>query len=252
MKIKIIAILLFILILVSVVQAGDLEFQLSYGRWTMSPFVSYVERETENLIKTELIRLLDPFLPRDMYSTFQSVDLSSSEEILAFSLWYNFGKGSFSLGLKGEYFDFILPYSIYSEQSVNIFDYQLTRMETNGQGEVRLNSVILSLLSRWEIFSQSKFRFYLFGGLTLLPYNGEISLEQTTLLQTPVGDISYDGIYSETINTIRGWDDSIPSYLLSPTFGISLKYNLGRRLGIIADLYISQGTFLAAGLSFTL
>ncbi|GAG64217.1 unnamed protein product, partial [marine sediment metagenome] len=72
MKIKIIAILLFILILVSVVQAGDLEFQLSYGRWTMSPFVSYVERETENLIKTELIRLLDPFLPRDMYSTFQS------------------------------------------------------------------------------------------------------------------------------------------------------------------------------------
>ena len=218
----------------------------------MSPFVSFVERETENLIKSELTRLLDPIFPRDVYSTFQSVDISSSGEILTFSIWYNFGKSRFSLGFKGEYFNFKLPYSINSEQSVNIFDYQLISMETNGQGEVRLNSVMLSLLSRWRIFSLSKFRFYLFGGLTLLPYSGEISLEQTTLLQTPVGDISYDVIYSETINTIRGWDDSIPSYLLSPTFGISLKYNLGRRLGIIADLYISQGTFLAAGLSFTL
>jgi len=252
MKVKIIMLLLFTLIMVSVVQAGDLEFQLSYGRWTMSPFVSFIERETENLIKSELTRLLAPILPRDVYSTFQSVDLSSSGEILAFSIWYNFGKSRFSLGLKGEYYDFKLPYSINSEQSVNIFDYQLIQMETKGQGEVSLNSVMFSLLSRWEIFSMSKFRFYLFGGLTLLPYNGEISLEQTTLLQTPVGDISYDGIYSETIKNIRSWDDSIPSLLISPAFGICLKYDLVKRLGIIVDIYISQGTFISAGLALRL
>ena len=252
MRVKIITLLLFILILVSVVQAGELEFQLSYGRWTMSPFVSFVERETENLIKSELTRLLDPIFPRDVYSTFQSVDISSSGEILTFSIWYNFGKSRFSLGFKGEYFNFKLPYSINSEQSVNIFDYQLISMETNGQGEVRLNSVMLSLLSRWRIFSLSKFRFYLFGGLTLLPYSGEISLEQITLLQTPVGDISYDGNYSETIKNIREWDDSVPSLLISPVFGICLKYDLARRLGIIVDLNISQGTFVAVGLSITL
>jgi len=231
-------------------RAADLDFHLSYGRWTFSPFTSLVERETENLIKNELVRFVDTFLPRDAFSTLQTIDMSSSGQIVSFTLWYNINR--FSLGLETGLFEFNLPYTISAEQSIQFLNNELLGVYTEGSGEVRLSSVTFSLLTRWAVLSSPRFKLYLRAGMNLLPYAGEVSLDQRTVVETPLGDAEYTGRFSETIKNIRDWDEDIPTLLVSPTFGVNFQYNPMPRLGIFIGLSIHEGTFISAGICFSL
>lgn len=230
--------------------AQKVEFQLSYGGWSFSPFTTLVEREAENLIKDELTRVVDTVFAPDVFSTFESIDISSSGHMAALTMWINWGR--FSLGLESDYFEFTLPFTISAEQSVNFFATELLNVRTEGGGEVRLNSVMFSFLTRWAVVSTPRYKLFLRGGLNLMPFDGEISFNQRTVIATPLGNTEYAGVYSETIKNIRGWDEDIPALLLAPSFGINFQYNPFPRLGVFAGLAIHQGMYVAAGLAVTL
>ena len=234
----------------SLLTAEGFDLQLSYGRWTLSPYTSLVERESENLIKRELTRLVDSILPQDVFSTFEDINLSSSGEMVSCSLWYRFNR--FSLGLKGDYFEFDMPFTLSAEQSITFLDIELANVRTEGRGEVRLSALMVSLLARWEVLALSRFSLFVQGGLSALPYDGEVYLDQHTVIGTPLGDLEYSGDLSETIDNIRSWDEDIPSVLWAPVFGISGRYLVYRGLGVFLDVGFSQGTVVAAGLSFRL
>ncbi len=226
------------------------DIQFSYGLWTASPFGSHLERATENMIKKELERLMNSVLPPSAFSTLEDVALSSSGQQVSLSLWYKFSQ--FSLGIRGAYFRYKLPYTINLEQSISFLDYELVRVRTEGGGTVDLNSVMLSILARWEVFHSNRFRIHVHGGLTILPYDGDMSLDQTTTVQTPLGDVAYTGAFSETIQNIRTWDEDIPKMLFAPTFGLSTQYDIHSRIAIFLGLAFAEGTVLSAGLNFHL
>jgi hypothetical protein len=231
-------------------RAARFDINIAYGGWGLSPYTSLVERETESLIKDQLARVLDSVLPRDAISALADIDLSSSGRILSFALWYRFSR--FSLGLRTDYYEFAFPYSIRAEQTISFLDYELVRIKTQGGGDVDLSSVMLSLLSRWEVLETPQFGLFVHGGLNVFPYDGRIELQQTTTVTTPLGDAVYTGDLSETIKTIRRWSDEIPSMLFAPVFGLSALYRINPRIGVLLDLTFSQGTFLSGGLCFSL
>jgi hypothetical protein len=55
-----------------------------------------------------------------------------------------------------------------------------------------------------------------------------------------------------TLEELRRENDSVPAWSLSPALGASLHYRLGRTSRLVIDAGLSQGTFLAAGLSIDL
>lgn len=230
--------------------AQKVEFQLSYGGWSFSPFATLVEREAENLIKDELTRVVDTVFAPDVFSTFESIDISSSGRIAALTMWVNWER--FSLGLESDYFEFSLPFTISAEQSVSFFATELLNVQTDGHGEVHLHSVMFSFLTRWAVVSSPRYKLFLRGGLNLMPFDGEISFDQRTVVATPLGNAEYSGAYSETIKNIRGWDEDIPALLFAPSFGINFQYNPIPRLGVFAGVAIHQGWYVSAGLAVTL
>jgi hypothetical protein len=248
MKVRSLALLLCVCVAPCAFGENGFDLELSYGRWSLSPYTSLAERETENLIKRELTRVVDSFLPNDVFSSLESIDLSSSGQMVSFTLWYRFNR--LALGLKTDYFEFLMPFSISAQQSISFLDFALVDVRTEGRGEVRLSSVMLSFLARWEVLASSKFQLYLQGGLNVLPYSGEIYFTQTTTVRTPLGDAEYSGDFSETIKNIRSWDEDIPSLLWAPVFGAKIRYVIHPRVGLFLDMAFAQGTVLSAGLSF--
>ncbi|MFC2170159.1 hypothetical protein ACFLRM_06330, partial [Acidobacteriota bacterium] len=72
MRIKLVSFAIIILLLPSIIQAEKFDIQVSYGIWTLSPFTTIIEHESEDLIKQEFLEIVRPFLPEDIFSTFQS------------------------------------------------------------------------------------------------------------------------------------------------------------------------------------
>lgn len=251
MKLNVIFILTVFLLLSDISEAGKLELQISYGRWTLSPFTTVVERESEELIQKELRRLLSPSYPENVYSLYSpQVDLGSSGYFLSLAVWYNFANSPFSIGLKGQYFDFRVPFSAFIEQSFTILGQELIRIETRGEGDLKLSSISASVLGRWTFLLQPKFQLSVFGGLNLFPYKGTIFLDGQVLIRSPLGDVLYQQSDSPTLDDVRQWDDQIPSLLVSPELGLSFQYRFTRRVGVFIDVAISQGASVSLGMFF--
>ena len=90
MKTKIITGLTLFLILAILTQAQGVEFQLTYGRWSLSPFTTIVERESENMVRESYRRFVEDFLPGLALSSFLSrIELSSSGQYFSFAFWYS-------------------------------------------------------------------------------------------------------------------------------------------------------------------
>jgi len=251
MKLKGIFILTVILLLSDISEAGKLELQISYGRWTLSPFTTVVERESEELIQEELQRLLSPSYPENVYSLYSpQVDLGSSGYFLSLSVWYNFANSPFSIGMKGQYFNLRMPFSAFIEQSFTILGQELIRVETRGEGNSKLSSITASVLGRWAFLMQPKYQLSVFGGLNLFPYEGTVFLDGQVLIQSPLGDVLYRQSDSPTLDDVRKWDDRIPSVLVSPELGLSFQYRFTRKVGVFIDVAISQGAFVSLGIFF--
>ena len=252
MKTKIIAAVSMVVLSSFSLFADKLDFQISYGKWSMSPFTTVIENESENLVRREFTSLTEEILPGPVFSAVLSdIDFSSSGAILSLALWYNFGKSRFSLGFKGQYFDFELPYSIFSQQAISFLNYSLVEMETSGQGTVNLSGMAISLLGRWAAFSSKKSRVFIYAGMKFYPYRGDITLDQSTRIQTPLGDINYDGSFGHTINQVRELGADIPTLIVSPSLGAQFQAAILKKTGLFLDISLSQGTFFSGGLFFS-
>jgi hypothetical protein len=249
MRYRIFVFSLVLLILAGVLCAGELEVQLSAGRWSLSPFTSAVERETEKLIRDEFRLLLSPIFGENEFSLFQpQIDLRSSGYFLSMALWYNFSNSPFSIGLKGQYYNFTIPYSAFAEQSIEILGLELTKVEAHGKGELKLNSIGASILGRWAFVLQPKIRVSLFGGLNFFPYKGTIYIDGQISVSSKFGDFEYRQSDSFTLGEIRKWNDRVPSLLIAPELGLCVQFKFARRLGALLEVSVSQGTYLSVGL----
>lgn len=241
----------FYLISVPSLLADKFEFQLSYGRWSLSPFTTILEKESENLVKEGLKQLVDPLLPRYTQSIIQSnIDFSSSGQFVCLNFWYNFKNTRFSLGFKGNYIDFSLPYMMVSQQTIDFLNFTLVKLDLQGNGQVDLRSGTLSLLGRWAPLSGPVFKWWFYGGVILYFYEGDVSIQQNIVLDTPVGDLSYAGSFDHTIEEMRKLSEDIPASFFSPEFGTQLQYAFHQHLGLFIDVSISQGSFFSAGIYF--
>jgi len=223
---KIVPIVLTILVFTLNLQAEKIEIQISYGGWSLSPFITSVEKETERIIGDELYHIVYTFLPGAALSAFQSdIDLFSSGKSLDFSIWHKIGQGNFSLGLKGQYYSFQLPYTLDSAQSISFLGFPLIELEAQAEGEINLSSLILSPLA---------------------------VLAGNVLIRSPLGDFEFQGEESQNIEELREWSDRIPSWMLSPSLGMVMQYKLTKEFGLLFDVSLSHGFFFSAGIFFAL
>jgi len=250
---KIIPIVLTVLIFTLNLQAEKIDIQISYGGWSLSPFITSVEKESEKIIGDELYYLVNTLLPGAALSAFQSdIDLSSSGKSLDLSLWYKVGQSNFSLGLKGQYYSFQLPYSLDSVQSISFLGFPLIELEAQAEGDINLQSFILSPLARWTTLSGKNFKLSLYGGFAIFHYNGDYILDGNVLIRSPLGDFEYHGEESQSIEELREWSDRIPSWMLSPSLGMVMQYNLTKEFGLLLDVSLSHGFFFSAGVFFAI
>lgn len=243
--------LLFLASSASRLLADRWDIQVAYGGWSLSPFTTAVEQKSEEMIREEYFRLLHPLLEdRGFTRNIFQVDMGSSGKHLALGAWYNFGQGRFSLGLHGRYFHYRIPYDIYSRQIITFLGYPMAEFETQGSGKVSLGSVIVSLLGRYKVLDADKLAVFLYGGVSVMPFDGKFKVKGNTALVTPIGDFEYQGAEEYFIKEIRKWDERVPSSILSPAAGCSLQYKLSREIGLILDAALSHGAVYSAGIAF--
>ena len=252
MKVRGIAIGIFLLSGAAFGQTRSFDIQLSYGGWTLSPFRTIVERECEDLIRNEFSKLVGSAISEVLLSpVLSNLDLSSSGHFFSLALWYRIGRSRFSAGVRGDYFNFRVPYSLSVEESLEILGYPLVTLKGEGRGTVRLNGLAVSFLGRWTPLSTRRVDLSLQTGLLLLPFQGEIFLDQTTALSTPLGDFRYSGSFDHTFVEVRELGLDVPSLIVSPTFGIEFRYRFTAEAGIFINTTTAQGAFFAGGLFFS-
>lgn len=252
MKTRGIAIGIFLLAGAAFGQARPFDVQLSFGGWSLSPFRSMVESECERLIKNEFEKLVGSAIPNDFLTPLlSSVDLSSSGHFFSLAVSYRFGEGRFSAGLRGDYFDFRVPYSLSINESLEIWGFPLAALEGQGQGTVRLSGFAVSLLGRWTPLMTKRVDLSLHAGLMMLPFQGKILLDLTAALRTPLGDLQFSGSFDDTFDEIRDLGLDLPSTIFSPTLGIEFRYRFLPDAGLFLNATAAQGSFFSGGLFFS-
>lgn len=252
MKVRGIAIGVFLLSTMAIGQARSFDIQLSCGGWALSPFRTVIERECENLIRNEFDKLVGTAIPGVFLSPFLSnLDLSSSGYFFSLGLWYRFGRSRFSAGVRSDYFDFRVPYTLSVEESLEMPGFPLATLKGQGRGTIRLNRLAVSFLGRWTPLSTRRTDVSLQAGLQMLPFQGEIKLDHSISLLTPLGDLRLSGSFDHTLVQIREMGLNVPSLIVSPSLEIELRYRLAAEAGIFINTTLAQGTYYAGGLFFS-
>ena len=233
-------------------QTRSFDIQLFAGDWTLSPFRTAVERESEDLIRNECSKLIGSAIPEAFLSpVLSNVKLSSSGHFFSLALWYRIGRSRFSAGVRGDYFLIRLPYFLSVEESLGILGSPLATIKGEGRGTILLNGLAISFLGRWTPISTRRVDLSLQAGVLLLPFQGKIFLDQTTALSTPLGDSRLSGSFDHTFAEVRELGLDLPSLIVSPTLGIELRYRFIAESGIFINMTTAQGAFYAGGLFFS-
>lgn len=232
-------------------QARPFDIRVSYGGWSLSPFRSIVERECERVIKSEFNKLVESVISADLLTSFLStIDLSSSGHFFSLSASYRFGESRVSAGVRGDYFDFRVPYSLSVAESVEIWGFPLASLNGQGAGTVRLSGFAVSIFGRWTPLMTRRSDLSLHAGLMMLPFQGKIGLDVTAMLGTPLGDLQYSGSFDDSFDQIRELGLDLPSIIFSPTVGLEFRYRFTRDIGAFIDATLAQGSFVSGGLFF--
>lgn len=252
MKVRGIVIGVLLLSLSAFGRTRPFDIQMSCGGWSLSPFRSLVERECENLIRNEFVKLIGAAIPEVLLSPFlSSLDLSSSGRFFSLALWYRSGESRLAAGVRGDYFNFRVPYSLSVHESLELPGIPLAAMDGQGRGVIRLNGLAVSLLGRWTALSSRHADVSLQAGLMMLPFQGRIDLDHKISLETPLGDLRYSGSFERTLAEVRALGLDVPSLLLSPSLGLDARYRLSAQAGIFINATLAQGTFYSGGLVFS-
>lgn len=226
------------------------EVRVGFGVWTLEPLRSTIESRCEKMIESEFFKLLNSVLPEWVLTPVQTtIDSSSSGRAFFAEVWLPVGRSRFAVGLRGDFFDFKIPYTASAAETIQIFGVPLAELSARGAGTVNLGGFGISLLGRWKAIAGRRFELALRAGGSAYPFRGTIEMDQTLLAETLLGDLSFSGRLDESIAAIRGDSDDVPAWIFAPAAGLDIGYRLDARLRLFASASVSHGTLLAAGIS---
>jgi len=232
-------------------QTKRFDIQVSYGGWSLAPFRSLVERECERVIKNEFNQLVESVISTDLLSPFLStIDLSSSGHFFSIAASYRFGESRIAAGVRGDYFDFDVPYTLSVAESISIWGFPLATLDGRGAGAVRLSGIAVTVFGRWSPLLTRRSELSFHAGLMMLPFQGDIGLDLAAVLGTPLGDLEYAGSFDDTFDQIKDLGLDMPAIIFSPSVGVEFRYRFSRDFGAFVDATLAQGSFLSGGLFF--
>ena len=231
-------------------KASGWEWQFSLGPWTLEPWTSPVAREAEKMVDDEARRLLAPLLSEFTIIAFEPrVDLRSRGYFLSVGCWRRLAADRFALGVSASYLYFSLPFSLTAEQEIILFGVPVAHIQTSGAGQIDLHTFMLAAQGRWRAFQSGRITIYTGLGITLLSFSGQMHLPLTARVETFLGTIELSKSEDKTLAELRAENADIPAWLLSPALTVSLHYRLGSKRRLFMEINLSQGTFLAVGLT---
>jgi hypothetical protein len=231
-------------------RAAGWEWQFSAGPWTLAPLTSPVERQAERIVSAEASRLLAPLLSEFTIFSFEPrVAMSSRGYFFSAGCWRRLGNGNFAVGAAASYLDFTLPFTLEDERDIFFQGIPLARITTRGEGRLDLRTFMLEARARWRAMRMGPVDVYAGLGMTALRFSGDFHLPLTASVQTILGSTELKKTEDRTLAELRRENDEIPAWSLSPSASASLHYRLGAGSRLFIEFSLSQGTFLAAGLS---
>ncbi|MBN2346050.1 MAG: hypothetical protein JXO51_06635 [Candidatus Aminicenantes bacterium] len=231
-------------------RAGGWEWQFAAGPWTLAPLTSPVERLAERIVADEARRLLAPLLSDFTVIAYEpGVEMDSRGFFISAGCWRLLGDGPFALGASLSYLGFTLPFSLEDERVITLQDIPLARIRTRGRGEIDLRTFMLTAQGRWRAFRSGRFALHAGLGLSILRLEGRLALPLTASVQTFLGTIELEKTEEATLAELRRDGADVPSWSLAPSLSAALFYRLSRGSRFFLEIGLSQGTFLAAGLS---
>ncbi len=231
--------------------AADWEWQLSAGPWVLAPLTSPVQRQAERIVSEEAAHLLAPLLSEFTVSAIEpEVDLRSKGYFLGIACWRRLASSRFGLGISASYLDFSLPFTLMDERTIYYQEIPIATITTRGEGEIKLRTFMLAAQGRWRAFQSGRTSMYTGLGLALLHFNGDLHLPLIASVQSFFGSQELSKTEDITLAEIRKENDDIPGWSLSPSLSVSLHFRLDGKRRLFIEIGLSQGTFLAAGLSF--
>lgn len=229
------------------------EVRLGFGGWTLSPFHTLIESRCEETVQGEFYELLNSALPEWILSPVRTnIDLTSSGRSLYAEVWVPLGQSRFALGARGDIFRFRIPFTASASETIQIFGLPVVELYGTAAGAIKLDGLGISLLGRWKVVSSRRFDLALRAGVSGFPFRGRVSMDQTLLARTPLGDYTYSGRLDRTIAEIRETNDEVPALVVAPVAGLEIGFHLDRRWSLYANVSVSHGTFYSAGISASL
>jgi hypothetical protein len=243
----------FLLLLGALPLAGSSwEWQFSLGPWTLQPWTSPAQRHAERIVNDEARRLLAPLLSEFTVMAFEPrVAMSSRGYFLNIGLWRRLAAGRFALGISASYLDFSLPFTLEDNRDISFQGIPIAHIQTSGAGQIDLRTYMLEAHGRWRAFQAGRIAVYAGMGLTLMNFNGDLFLPISASVNTFLGTLPpLHETEDTTLAELRKENDNVPAWILSPALTASLYYRIGAKSRLFIEISLSQGTFLAAGLSW--
>jgi hypothetical protein len=249
---KIIIWLLSSLAAISLTAAGW-EWQFAVGPWTLQPLNSPVERLAERIVADEARELLAPLLGDFTILSYQpEIAMRSQGKFFRVGLWRQLAADRFAIGLSADYLRSSLPFSMHDEQEISYQGIPIATISTRSDGRIDLRTFILAARGRWRAWQRGRSTVYVNAGMALLRFRGDLHLPLAVRIRSILGDADLSQSQDMTLDELRQENDGVPVWSAAPVLGAALYVRLGKTSRLFIDAGLSQGTFLAAGVSFAL
>jgi hypothetical protein len=241
---------LFLLLAVLPLAASGWELQFAAGPWTLQPVTSPVERLAEKIVAEEARDLLAPLLGEFTIISFQpQIDMRSRGNFFSIGLWRRLAAARFAVGMSASYLRFSLPFSLRDEQSIYYQGIPVATITTSGAGRIDLRTLMLTAQGRWRAYQRGRTAVYASAGLAALRISGDLRLPLAARVRSILGDAELSQNTDVTLDELRAENDSVPAWSVAPVLGAALHYRVGAKSRLFLEVSLSQGSFLAAGIS---
>lgn len=229
------------------------EWEFAAGPWTLQPLAPPVERLAERIVAEEASELLAPLLGDFTVIRYQpEIAMRSQGNFLRAGFWRLLAANRFAVGLSADFIRFSLPFALNDQQDISYQGIPIATITTRSEGRIDLRTFMLAARGRWRAWQRGRATAYVNAGMTLLRFRGDLYLPLTVQIRSLLGDADLSRSQDMTLDELRQENDGVPAWSIAPALGASLHVRIGRSSRLFIDAGLSQGTFLAAGLSFDL
>jgi len=233
--------------------AAGWEWQLAVGPWTLQPLNSPVERLAERIVADEARELLAPLLDDFNIISYQpEIAMRSQGNFFRVGVWRQMAGDRFAAGLAADYIRFSLPFVLNDEQNISYQGIPIATITTRSDGRIDLRTFMLAARGRWRAWQRGRSTLYINAGMTLLRFRGDLHLPLAIRVRSILGDADLSRSQDMTLDELRRENSGVPAWSVAPALGASLYVRIGGSSRLFIDAGLSQGTFLAAGVSLDL